>query len=170
MGGEMSAATPRADWPFGVELRRRRVAAGLSVKAAARRTAGAISDGRWYQLESGVQKIRGQQIPIGTTPPTVVAAARAVDWNVEDALTTAGFTAGDMPRATSPTGIERYTDDELLAEVRKRMQSPHSPAQPGKVLELRGDPDAPPAEELADAARTTPPHYRKGGDDRPAET
>lgn len=166
----MSAATPRADWPFGIELRRRRVAVGLSVKAAARRTAGAISDGRWYQLESGVQKIRGQQIPIGTTPSTVVAAARAVDWDVDAALTTAGFDAADLPSAVSTSGIERYTDDELLAEVRKRMQSPHSPAQSGNVVELRSDPDTPPAEKLADAARTTPPHYRKGGDDHSAAT
>lgn len=116
-------ADTREDWPFGVELRRRRIAAGLSVKAAARRTNGDISDGRWYQLESGVQKIRGQEIPIGTTPTTVAAVARALDWNVADALAAAGFDARDY---REPSGSERpvlmsqVPIDDLLAEVRRR--------------------------------------------------
>jgi hypothetical protein len=113
----------RSDWPFGSELRRRRIAAGLSVKAAARRTNGDISDGRWYQLESGVQKIRGQDIPIGTTPATVAAAARVLDWDISDALATAGFDARDYHEASNaerPVLISQVPLDDLLNEIRRR--------------------------------------------------
>lgn len=120
-GGVMSET--RSDWPFGAELRRRRVAAGLSVKAAARRTNGEVSDGRWYQLESGVQKIRGQEISIGTTPATVAAAAKAVDWPIADALAIAGFDARDYTEPTSaerPVLISQVPLDDLLNEIRRR--------------------------------------------------
>lgn len=113
----------REDWPFGAELRRRRTLAGLSVKAAARRTNGVISDGRWYQLESGVQKIRGQSIPIGTTPATVVAAAKAIDWDIDEALTTAGFDARDYQPPTTterPVLMSQVPLDDLLNEIRRR--------------------------------------------------
>jgi len=113
----------RDDWPFGPELARRRTAAGLSVKAAARRTNGAISDGRWYQLESGYQKIRGQEIEIGTTAATVAAAAKAVDWPVADALKLAGFDARDYREQSSEERAVKITEvplDDLLAEIRRR--------------------------------------------------
>jgi hypothetical protein len=113
----------REDWPFGAELRRRRTLAGLSVKAAARRTNGEVSDGRWYQLESGVQKIRGQEIPIGTTPATVAAAAKAVDWDITDALTVAGFDPRDYAQTTTterPVLMSQVPLDDLLNEIRRR--------------------------------------------------
>lgn len=138
-------AETREDWPFGVELRRRRIAAGLSVKAAARRTNGDISDGRWYQLESGVQKIRGQEIPIGTTPATVAAAARALDWEIPEALAAAGFDTRDYHEPANnerPVFMSRVPIDDLLAEVRRRF----------------GD--------MPIAARTTDPRYRKGRADQ----
>lgn len=115
----------RDDWPFGPELRRRRILAGLSGKAAARRTHGLISDGRWYQLETGVQKLRGQSIAIGTTPKTIAAAARAVDWDVREALELAGFDPRDFQEPESserPVLITQIPTEELLAEVRRRME------------------------------------------------
>lgn len=130
--------TARGDWPFGAELQRRRTTAGLSVRAAARRTNGAISDGRWYQLESGVQKIKGHAIPISTTASTVAAAARALDWEVADALTVAGFDPRDYaePATTErPVLLSEVSAEELLAEIHRRMQgqdwrkiTPNSPA------------------------------------------
>jgi hypothetical protein len=123
--GEDVRVNPRSDWPLGAALRKRRIARGLSVKAASRRTDGQVSDGRWYQLESGVQKIRGQEIPIGTTPSTVAAAARAVDWNVSEALKVAGF---DEREATAETvlsvdtpSLRAITDEQLIAELRERL-------------------------------------------------
>lgn len=110
----------RPDWPLGVALQRAREHAGLSVRAAARRTNGAISSGRWYQLESGYQKAGGHSIPVGTTPATVAAAASAIGWNVEEALATAGFDPVDLP-AAKRSPLETVTDDELLSEVRRRM-------------------------------------------------
>lgn len=110
----------RNDWPFGPELRRHREARGLSVKAAARRAEG-VSDGRWYQLEKGYQQLGGQHIPIGTTPATVVAVAKAIEWDVNEALAVAGFDPIDVPtEKLSP--LQKITDDELLAEVQRRMK------------------------------------------------
>lgn len=133
--------TARGDWPFGAELQRRRVAAGLSAKAAARRTNGAISDGRWYQLESGVQKIKGQAIPIGTTPSTVAAAAKALDWDITDALQLAGFDPRDYsePATTEkPVYLSQLSVDELLDEVRRRAAAQDwrriVPGSPGDVF------------------------------------
>lgn len=59
-----------------------------------------ISEGRWRQLETGVQKVRGQEIEIGTKPATVAAVARVVNWDVDDALQTAGFDVDDLERVT----------------------------------------------------------------------
>lgn len=97
-------------WPFGAALRTHREDAGLSARRAAK-LAG-ISEGRWRQLESGVQKIRGGiEVPIGTTAGTVMAAAKAVGWPAGEALSVAGFdpvaelrVAGRPPVAAGPVG------------------------------------------------------------------
>lgn len=112
----------RSDWPLGPALRAARERAGLSVRAAARRTNKAISSGRWYQLESGYQKAAGQSLPIGTTAATVAAAAKAVDWDVSEALEVAGFDERDYQPAPQAVGIKQYSDDELLNEVLERMK------------------------------------------------
>jgi hypothetical protein len=99
-----------------------------------------VSPGRWHQLESGWQKNKGVLIPIGTTAATIAAAARAVEWDAGEALRTAGFTSDDVPRPIPTAGLDRFSDDELLAEVRKRMRSaahaapsssPAAPPAPG---------------------------------------
>lgn len=107
------------------------------MRAAARRTEGAISSGRWYQLESGYQKVGGQSLPIGTTASTVAAAARAVDWDVSEALTVAGFDNRDyQDQPTNP--ITRYSDDDLLAEIRRRIKG----ARSGVASETQSDAQA----------------------------
>lgn len=119
----------RTDWPFGPALKKARISAGLSVRAAARRTNSAISAGRWYQLESGIQKARGQEIPIGTTPATVAAAAKAVDWDVNEALTVAGFDPRDYqppPKMLSP--LRAASNEDLLAEILRRFEEEPSAA------------------------------------------
>ena len=140
-----------------------------------------MSPGRWHQRESGWQKNKGVLIPIGTTAATIAAAARAVEWDAGEALRTAGFTSDDVPRPIPTAGLDRFSDDELLAEVRKRMRSaahaapsssPAAPPAPGlRVVDgekdaldeaASGEDDAPPAEALADAARPTPADHLKG--------
>ena len=114
------------------------------MRAAARRTKGAISSGRWYQLESGYQKAGGHAIPIGTTAATVAAAAKAIDWDIDEALKTAGFDSRDyIPPLESE--LSKYTDEELLDEIRERMKGarsgvdgetkPDAPAQGGQAQE-----------------------------------
>ncbi|AEK08587.1 immunity repressor [Mycobacterium phage DLane] len=118
----------REDWPFGPELKRHRERAGLSQREASRRTTPpggdkpAVSAGRWKQLETGWQINKGTLIPIGTTAATVAAAARAVEWDVTEALAIAGFQQSDIPPPPPEPAIGRYSDDELLAEVRRRLQ------------------------------------------------
>ena len=85
----------RDDWPLGPALKAARELSGLSARKAATRTRGLVSSGRWYQLESGVQKTKGQEVPIGTTPETVIAAALAVGWDVDEALRIAGMSASE---------------------------------------------------------------------------
>lgn len=123
----MSDDQVREDWPIGPALRRARERAGLSVRAAARRTNGAVSSGRWYQLESGWQKNKGVFIPVGTTAASIAAAARAVQWDVDEALTIAGFDPAMAIPAQA--GYARFSDEELMEEfaalsdeVRRRME------------------------------------------------
>lgn len=108
------------------------------MRAAAARTDGKISSGRWYQLESGIQKAGGQEIPISTRPETVVAAALAVKWDVNEALATAGFDALDNPPLIERSPLEAASDDELLAEIRRRMRGERHD------LEAAPQPAAPP--------------------------
>lgn len=126
----MESDEVRADWPFGPALKRLREEAALSQREASRRTAPpggkpTVSAGRWKQLETGWQKNKGVLIPIGTTPATVAAVARVVNWDIADALQLAGFSADDAPRAPTEAPITNYTDDELLAEIRRRMKGAH---------------------------------------------
>ncbi|WP_349319037.1 helix-turn-helix domain-containing protein [Mycolicibacterium canariasense] len=103
----------REDWPFGPALRRHREEAGLSQREASRRTATVtggkpvVSAGRWKQLETGWQKNKGLLIPIGTTPATVCAAAKAVGWDRDEALQTAGFDV-DTESQPAPTDWESF--------------------------------------------------------------
>lgn len=147
----MESDEVRADWPFGPALKRRREKAGLSQREASRRTAPgggkpAVSAGRWKQLETGWQKNKGVLIPIGTTPATVAAVARVVDWDIADALQLAGFSADEAPRAPTEAPITHYTDDELLAEIRRRMKGAHR-----SDMEATQEPDA---------SGETPPHEK----------
>ncbi|WP_198344337.1 helix-turn-helix domain-containing protein [Mycobacterium dioxanotrophicus] len=118
----------RKDWPFGPELKRHRERAGLSQREASRRTAPpgsdkpAVSAGRWAQLETGWQINKGTLIPIGTTAATVAAAARAVQWDVDDALQIAGFRREHLPAPPPEPTIARYSDDELISEVNRRLK------------------------------------------------
>jgi hypothetical protein len=114
----------------------------LSVKAAARRTHGQVSDGRWYQLESGYQKIQGHSIPIGTTPATVAAAAQAVKWDVDDALRTAGFDPEDYQPPQDHTPLEDVSTEvlweqfsEISSELRRRVGGQAAGVPPSRTDE-----------------------------------
>lgn len=110
----------RTDWPLGPALQAARLRAGISARAAAKRAG--ISSGRWYQLETGVQKSKGHEIPIGTTATTVAAAARAVDWDVSEALAVAGFDERDYQPGPPLTPLQALSDEELVAEILRRMK------------------------------------------------
>gem|GEM_PF-3357850 len=126
-----------------------------------------MSPGRWHQLESGWQKNKGVLIPIGTTAATIAAAARAVEWDAGEALRTAGFTSDEVPRPIPTAGLDRFSDDELLAEVRKRMRSAAAPfvasspaATPAPGATVDDEPPTKP--HLRAVARATDPEAGKG--------
>lgn len=110
----------RKDWPFGTELERRRTEAGLGVREAARRAG--ISEGRWRQLESGVQKIGGREIPIKTRPATAAAVAKVVGWEVDDAVRTAGFDPSENRPVREPVlTLRNVSDEDLVREIAARL-------------------------------------------------
>lgn len=133
------------------EIEAARTARGLSIRAAARKAG--ISEGRWRQIVVGAIRVGGMDVPVNPKPSTLEAMARAVS---------------EEPRSTGAT-IREYSDDELLAEVRRRVMRGGSDAQAKPEQKMSGgDPAAPTVDpvhtsesvvELPRAARrrTTPP-------------
>lgn len=161
---------PRQDWPLGPELKRHRIAKGLSVRAAAALTNKTVSETRWRQLESGVQSIPGGTAPINTTVRTVVAAAKAVDWNPRDAAKLAGFNPDDAGPSVvtlhvegieQAPDLEQLSDDDLLAELCRRLKQRHQPQHP-VPLSITRSPYAPP-EDTGVGGNEEPDHRRQFG-------
>ncbi|AUM18283.1 MULTISPECIES: helix-turn-helix domain-containing protein [Rhodococcus] len=75
-------------------LRQGREAAGLSKKKAAELSG--MSEGRWRQLEKGVEMKAGVEHPATTSAKTLVKMARAIGIEAKTLLETAGF-VGDVP-------------------------------------------------------------------------
>lgn len=111
---------------LGAYLERHREQAGLSKRAASR--AAGISEGRWRQVVTGVQKAGGGiEVPVNPTARTVIGMATAVGADQSEALGLAGLTA---PAPVEPQpGLAAASNDELLAEVRRRMEGGQSWAQ-----------------------------------------
>lgn len=122
----------RDDWPLGPALKRAR--GKMAIREAARRAG--ISEGRWRQLETGYQRSGGYRIPISTTAKTVIAAATAAGMDVDDALVMAGFDPADYPpdaREDGGADLSELSDDELLAELCRRLAMRHQPQYPVPV-------------------------------------
>jgi hypothetical protein len=126
--------TPDTDpWPFGAELERHRHAAGLSIRKAAK-LAG-ISEGWWRQLETGVQKVGGQAVPIGgTKESTVSRVARAVSWNPNKARALAGF----PPESADEPDVE--ADEDFPVELWRELKPAHR-AVLRELMDVMVDPD-----------------------------
>ncbi|WP_280273433.1 helix-turn-helix domain-containing protein [Nocardia wallacei] len=89
-------------WELGRRMEQGRLAAGLSKRQAAKRAG--ISDGRWRQLEAGVETIRGKTFPVKTTPETVARIASALQQPVDELLEVAGFDP-DSVADVGPSGL-----------------------------------------------------------------
>ena len=146
-------------WPFGRELAKRRRQRELSQRGAAK-LAG-ISEGRWRQLESGIQKLQGNEIPIKTKPRTVVAVAEVVQWDPAEALSLAFLPSDEALIAKEseqvdpvPTDLWRaLTPDErsafislMRSVVNGKSHAPLNDQVPSHFLS---------AEERGDAPRTS---------------
>ncbi|WP_173057086.1 helix-turn-helix domain-containing protein [Phytohabitans houttuyneae] len=73
----------------------------LSKREAARRAG--ISEGRWRQVVTGVQKAGNVTVPVNPRASTVSAMAQAVGVDPALALRAAGFSDEDIHRFGSPT-------------------------------------------------------------------
>lgn len=95
----IDAATTKAPEPgeFARELRKRRLRLGLKIAPAARRAG--MAPGTWAAVENGYFKKAGVFIPNGATQQFVMKAARAIGWDMGEALKLAGydFDPDDLP-------------------------------------------------------------------------
>lgn len=108
--------------PHGELLDRARVALGITQREAARRAK--ISEGRWRQVVTGVQRQGGVSIPVNPKPSTLAAMARAVEANVAAVMAAAGFSDDDWTEP--PTQQDREETalavlEQTVAELRERV-------------------------------------------------
>lgn len=103
--------------PLGAILEDARQRLGLSIRGAAGRAG--ISEGRWRQVVTGVQKAAGRDLPVNPRHATVAAMARAVGVDPGQALQLAGFAPG--PGTGNP-------QDALAAEITLIRQQGLAPA------------------------------------------
>lgn len=94
----------------------------MSKRAAAGRAG--ISEGRWRQIVTGVQKVGGgRTIPVNPKRDTLVAMAHAVQADVPQVLTAAGMSVGaageDAGYVAAPgQRVEgSVTNDEIMARL-----------------------------------------------------
>lgn len=80
--------------PFASDLKRRRSGIPMSMKELGRRSN--VSEGRIRQIEKGWQDTPRGKRPTETNVATVVKLAKALEWDIDDALTQAGFDPTDV--------------------------------------------------------------------------
>lgn len=97
----------------------------VSAREAAR--VAEISEGRWRQIVTGVQKAGGGIVlPVNPRTETLISMASAVGADVATVLRAAGVDPIEadaaVTEASTPTsGITSYSNDDLLKEIRRRM-------------------------------------------------
>lgn len=112
--------TDRARTPHGDLLDRARIALGISQREAARRAD--ISEGRWRQVVTGVQRQGGVSIPVNPKPSTLVAMARAVEADVDAVFDAAGLAAPDDRPATNTKAATMADLQQQVEELRDRLE------------------------------------------------
>lgn len=111
----MGGMADRELTPHGELLDRARVALGISQREAARRAH--ISEGRWRQVVTGVQRQGGLNIPVNPKAATVAAMARAVDADVRTVLAAAGLPYSEV----TETATDRPDLEARVAELERRI-------------------------------------------------
>lgn len=108
--------TNRAQTPHGELLDRARAALGISQREAARRAH--ISEGRWRQIVTGVQRQGGVSLTVHPKPSTLMAMAHAVEMDAYAVLDAAGIPEADWPRPSTPTGDSKT---DALVELKRQV-------------------------------------------------
>jgi transcriptional regulator with XRE-family HTH domain len=91
--------------------------AGISKREAARRAG--ISEGRWRQIVTGIQKAGEVDIPVNPRRTTVEAMARAVGVNPDRAIVAAGFEPARRPQPDEAEIDKTPLDPDVVAILRK---------------------------------------------------
>ena len=109
-----------------IEAARGKVSARQAAKAAG------VSEGRWRQIVTGVQKAgRGIVLPVNPRTETLIAMAAAVGADIDAVLRAAGVDpieadAALIEASTPASGITSYSNDDLLEEILRRMTTEES--------------------------------------------
>lgn len=142
--------------PFGAEMRRRREAAGISLRALSVQTG--YSVGWLSNMEKGYESRAGTKMPVKTSATFVAAVAQALHWPLADALRTAGLNPGKYLRlAPAPQDdLTPMSSAELLAHAQRFLLELERrlPAEQGPPL--AGDPGPVPAPDTTTPARPVP--------------
>ncbi|MDQ3405341.1 MAG: helix-turn-helix domain-containing protein [Actinomycetota bacterium] len=113
------------DWPLGAVLLDARTRAGWSQVELAKRSG--VSHTKIGQLERGYTVVAGERHAVGTSKKTVQSVARALGLDVTEALAMIGITnpdPGASGRRTVSVDLSEVSDEDLAAEVRRRLTLP----------------------------------------------
>lgn len=134
--------------PHGRLIEQARVAAGMTKRGAAK--AAGISEGRWRQIVSGIQRAGGVDLPVTTKPETLTSMANAVGADPRRVLEAAGFAEAsgrvDVHAIVighadiAPTALESASDAELLAEIARRLGRGRTSDRPNDVADFDLEP------------------------------
>ncbi|MBH0778771.1 helix-turn-helix domain-containing protein [Nocardia bovistercoris] len=108
-------------WALGRRIEEARTVQRLSKRAAAK--AAGISETRWRHLESGVERIRGEDFPVQTTPDTIARVASALRMNQAELLVEAGFAPDAVPEVPADLGHEAIDVSGLSSEDVDKVRS-----------------------------------------------
>lgn len=113
----------------------------LSKRQAAARAG--ISEGRWRQIVTGIQRAGpGLTIPVNPRAETLVAMANAVGADPADVLDAAGLPSDavrGLQRQVEARPLIRYTNRELLLELERRLRASEDDEDYRQESDPRGD-------------------------------
>lgn len=130
--------------------RRRELVYDLNYRQASARTNGGMSDQRWRNLENGFETRGQNRNPANPSRAGVIAIARALEWDLADALALAGFEppTGDEDARPPTDPLQRIQvawrrltarQREAAAEAVESMAFPITPSAPVRVDTINAD-------------------------------
>lgn len=123
--------------PLGALLEQARAQVGISKREAARRAG--VSEGRWRQVTTGVQKLGSTTVPVNPRLATVLTMARAVGVDELEAAAAAGFeevTLGDSAASLRSVQVSGPASERVEALIRDIYASQMPERRKGELVRL----------------------------------